>query len=68
MVAKTYIRTQNQTHKNDVPSKVLCRFKNAISLIIKQLCCIYVILLIENINVIPNKMRNPLRKTQREFG
>jgi len=37
MVAKAYIQMQNQTHKNGVPSKVLCMFKNAISLIIKQL-------------------------------
>ena len=37
MVAEAYIQMQNQTHKKSVPSKVLCMFKNAISLIIKHL-------------------------------
>jgi len=55
MLAEAYIQMQNQTHKKSVPNKVLCMFKNAISLIfkhlppppnsliIKQLCCIYII-------------------------
>jgi len=63
MVADAYIQMQNQTHKKRCVEQGFVYVKNAISLIIKRLCCIYIILRIENLNVIPNKVRNALLKT-----